>query len=190
MTGQAISERGDRMSDVDFEESAEVRKVAERLIDEHHPHLQDAKNLIGYYIRYGTSDWAGKAKKCTAFERHVTGKYMFVFINDDAWRSLHEPQQKALVDHELCHFTRTRTEIIDPETKMWKSDWAEADDPANWSIREHDVEEFSDVIRRHGLWERGIEQFAAAVRQTDYQMTFDDVMNQDKRVVNFGQSVR
>ncbi|WP_420469261.1 putative metallopeptidase [Bacillus licheniformis] len=42
-------------------------------------------------------------------------------------------------------------------------------------MREHDVEEFSEIIERHGLWEKGIESFAAAVREADYQMNIDDV---------------
>lgn len=58
--------------------------------------------------------------------------------------------------------------------EKWKDEWLEAEDPDSWSIREHDVEEFSDVIRRHGLWDTGIERFAEAVREADYQMNFED----------------
>lgn len=176
------------MPGVDFEESDSVREVAEDLIDKFHPHLQDAKDLIGYYVRFGTSDWAGKAKKCTAFERHVTGKTLFVFVNSDAWDALKHDQRLALIDHELCHFSRSKTQIVDPESGKWVDEWNPAEDPDSWSMRDHDVEEFSDVIRRHGLWEQGIESFAIAVRQVSYQMTFDDVVNQqDRRVVPFGE---
>lgn len=174
------------MSGVDFEESDEVQDVANELIDKYHPHLRDAKDLIGYYVRYGSSDWAGKAKKCTAFERHVTGYMMFVFVNHEAWTAMKHDQRIALIDHELCHFSRSYHKEINPQTEAWEDVWDAADDPNSWSIREHDVEEFSDVIRRHGLWEQGIESFALAVRQASYQMTFEDVVNQpDRRVVSF-----
>lgn len=162
------------MSGVCFEEAEEVRDIAEEIIDQHHPHLQDAKALIGYYFRDGNSDWAGKAKKCTAFERHVTGYMLFVFINKDAWKALGPDQRLALVDHELCHFSRHSERVYEPETETWKDKYSEAKDPDSWYIREHDVEEFSDVIKRHGLWETGIEKFAAAVREAEYQMDIED----------------
>lgn len=87
-----------------FEEAPEVKEMASKIIDKHHPHLQDCKDLIGFYFRDGGVDWAGKAKKCTAFERHVTGHMLFVFINKEAWKVFHDDKRKALVDHELCHF--------------------------------------------------------------------------------------
>jgi hypothetical protein len=116
------------MSAVFFEEAPEVREMASKIIDKYHPHLKDAKEVIGYYFRDGNSDWAGKAKKCTAFERHVTGYMLFVFINKDAWR-LFTPDQ------------------------------------------------------RHGLWETGIEKFAAAVREADYQMELEDYEREQLRAV-------
>ncbi|WP_164970356.1 putative metallopeptidase [Bacillus subtilis] len=50
-----------------------------------------------------------------------------------------------------------------------------ATDPDSWGIREHDVEEFSEIIERHGLWDTGIETFAEAVREADHQMSISDV---------------
>ncbi|MFA3774480.1 putative metallopeptidase [Bacillus safensis] len=47
------------MAFVGFEESHEVRQLAKSLIDEHHPHLKDAIGHIGFYIREGSSKWAG-----------------------------------------------------------------------------------------------------------------------------------
>jgi Putative phage metallopeptidase len=168
------------MALVGFEESVEVRQVAEKIIDEHHPHLKDAKHVIGFYERDGKSDWAGKAKKCTAFERHVTDYMLFVFINKDAWSYLLPEQKEALVDHELCHFSRSYYKEHDKEKDEWITKYEDATDPDSWSIREHDVEEFSDIIKRHGLWETGIENFAEAVREADYQMNLDDVNRETK----------
>nr|MDH3176898.1 hypothetical protein [Bacillus pumilus] len=37
------------------------------------------------------------------------------------------------------------------------------------------MEEFSEIIERHGLWDTGIESFAAVVREADHQMNIDDV---------------
>ncbi|MBQ4816438.1 MULTISPECIES: putative metallopeptidase [Bacillus] len=164
------------MAFVGFEESHEVRQLAKSLIDEHHPHLKDAIGHIGFYIREGSSKWAGKAKKCTAFERHMTDYMLFVFVNKEAWKAMNKKQRAALVDHELCHFTRTKTEEPDPkDARNWITVYGPADDPDSWGIREHDVEEFSEIIERHGLWDTGIESFAAVVREADHQMNIDDV---------------
>jgi Putative phage metallopeptidase len=171
------------MAGVYFEEANEVKEIAEELIDKYHPHLKDAKELIGYYFRDGASDWAGKAKKCTAFERFVTGKMLLIFINSDAWKAMKHDQRVALVDHELCHFSRKSIQDVDPKTGKWIEIYDPADKAESWSIREHDVEEFSDIIKRHGLWDTGIEKFAAAVREADYQMSLEDVEREEKRVL-------
>lgn len=81
------------MAFVGFEESHEVRQLAKSLIDEHHPHLKDAIGQIGFYIREGSSKWAGKAKKCTAFERHMTDYMLFVFVNKEAWKAMNKKQR-------------------------------------------------------------------------------------------------
>ncbi|WP_350337741.1 putative metallopeptidase [Bacillus subtilis] len=40
---------------------------------------------------------------------------LFVFINKAAWKTMPEEQRAALVDHELCHFTREEWEEPDPK---------------------------------------------------------------------------
>ncbi|MGG4366748.1 putative metallopeptidase [Bacillus subtilis] len=85
------------------------------LLNAHRPHLKNAKQQIGFYFREGNGKWAGKAKKCTAFERHMTDYMLFVFINKAAWKMMLEEQRAALVDHELCHFTQEEWEEPDPK---------------------------------------------------------------------------
>ncbi|HHV63841.1 MAG TPA: hypothetical protein GXX46_02005 [Peptococcaceae bacterium] len=164
-----------------FEKAPRVREIAEKLIDDHHPHLRDAKDLIEYYIRDdGGVNWAGKCKKCSAFERFLTGKMFHIFVIAPAFEGWPMEKLRALIDHELCHIQRkTGIVVIDPTTgEITRKEWASKDDPENWLIREHDVEEFSDVIYRHGLWDTGIEKFAEAVRDAEYQMTLFDVQHE------------
>ncbi len=168
------------MSSTSFEIADEVQEFAERIIDQHHPHLQDAKDKVGYFFKYGSSDWAGKCKKCTAFEREITGKMFLIFVNKDAWSHMDLTQREALVDHELCHIKRASSPRIDSTTNEVIQDWAIADEPESWSTRDHDIEEFSDVVNRHGLWEKGIEKFAVAVRNAPYQMDFEELEKQRK----------
>lgn len=163
-----------------YEKAPEVQRVAEAIIDESHPHLQDAKHKIGYYFKHGGMDKAGKCKKCTALERYLTGKMFFIFIDHESWALMGPEQREALIDHELCHIERKESHDYDPEKREFVKRWANADDPDSWSKREHDVEEFADIISRHGLWEKGIEKVAVAVREVSYQMTLSDIEHQQK----------
>lgn len=166
-----------------FEKAPRIRDIAERLIDDHHPHLRDAKELVGYYTRAdGGVSWAGKCKKCTSFERFMTGETFHIFIIDLIFEQWPLDKLYALIDHELCHITRKQhPPSIHPITfKQIPGEWMKKSDPDNWGIREHDVEEFSDVIHRHGLWETGIEKFAEAVREVPYQMTLADAAREEE----------
>lgn len=58
-----------------------------------------------------------------------------VEIAEPTWVGLKPRQQRALVDHELCHLR------VDFDV-----------DPPRLGIRGHDFEEFRSVLRRHGLW--------------------------------------
>ena len=155
------------MAEVRFQKSEVIQAVAEKIIDEHYPELVDAKPLIGYYIREGNWSKAGSCKKTTAFERHLTGKMYFIVINDSAYQDFGEDQLNALVDHELYHIERDQ-------------DNPDIGDSEAWGIRDHDVEEFAAIIKRHGLWEHGVKRFAEACLEADRQLTLADVGASDE----------
>jgi hypothetical protein len=55
----------------------------------------------------------------------------------------------ALVDHELCHAWALADQDEDNDEA----------DPVKLSLRPHDLEEFSCIVRRHGMWREDIEDF-------------------------------
>ncbi|QOY28000.1 hypothetical protein BACVE_003040 [Bacillus velezensis] len=57
------------MAFVGFEESKGVRQLAESIIDEHHPHLKDAKQQIGFYLREVTA--SGQERRRNAQRSNV-----------------------------------------------------------------------------------------------------------------------
>lgn len=134
----------------------DVRQLAEEIIGESHPHLADAEIL--YLMRYPS--WKAKGKTvggvtCLATPQHkaLTGNKGLAFIitiNSEEWDRLPAPQQRALLDHELCHCEYDSTK-----------DEEEGDSP--WKLVGHDVEEFGDVIERHGLWHDDLRLFADEV---------------------------
>lgn len=73
------------------------------------------------------------------------------------WADLTPAQQRALVDHELCHL---------------RVSWDD-DDQVVLSMRGHDLEEFVAIVRRHGMWREDVAVFSAEVAE-QLAMTFTE----------------
>lgn len=140
-----------------YARAEEVKKIAAKLIPEHHGHLAEAKAL--YLFRKGTWNAKGKTVLGKAYAvpeqwAYISGIDLLIVINHEAWQALTDRQRVALVDHELSHFTREDNPSGDPV----------------WGTTSHDIEEFSGVVQRHGLWAKDVENFFAAAKQ----MTLSD----------------
>lgn len=162
----------------------EVEELAEKLIAEHHPHLADVK------IRYVFRDKAasskgravlGKARRISGLNAHLVGlvgrnhvdgevNFFVVEIASNTWRQLDEKQRVALVDHELCHL-----DIEEPE---------DATKDRKLVLRGHDVEEFTEIVQRHGLWKADVEELVKA----GGQLTIEDQLKDSDSVtvIQFG----
>lgn len=126
--------------------------LAQPLIADHHQHLVDAR--IGYLYRRKAKTGGGKVTLATA---SLVPERWQVFAPFDfcievawlQWQQLDVAQRQALVDHELYHCD---LEVDD-------------DGQGTWTLRKHDVEEFSEVITRHGLWKSDVRDFVETARQ-------------------------
>lgn len=135
----------------------EVKKIATELIKQHHQHLADVK--IEYIfssktaIKSGKEIW-GTMRKITSLpayfaaeEDDKTGGYSEPFfamvISEQIWNDLPDAKKLALVDHELCHGGVETDSDGNPKLK----------------IITHDLEEFSAVVQRHGLWRADVQDF-------------------------------
>lgn len=136
---------------VEYTSAVEVLNIAEKLIQEHHQHLQG--ELIEYIFRdkaasKGGKIVFGKARKIRGLTAYLSrpeeDEYFLMEIGLDAWKTLTQEQKVALVDHELCHFG--------------------IDDNGNKVIIPHDLEEFVAVVDRHGLWSRSVQNMASALK--------------------------
>lgn len=147
-----------------------VERIANELIPQHHPHLADVEIRFLYVDPPAKSKGAivwGKASILSGrgayllalpnmddesrHEARDGADYsMFVIeISELIWTHLEERERRALVDHELSHC------------------WAGENEQGAYklAIRGHDVEEFRDVVARHGMWRREIKEFADTVEQ-------------------------
>lgn len=140
----------------------EVQQIAEKLIEEHHPHLNDPDVTIYYIFRSDLPKQrgkvvAGEARKITNLaayfasaseESESPDPFFAMIISRPAWQDLCHNQRVALVDHKLCHmgvrYSRTG------EQKL--------------VIVEHDLSEFKAVVERHGLWDECLQEMAETMR--------------------------
>lgn len=142
---------------VEYEDAtAEVTPLAEGLIRKYHP------DLAGVHVEYvwrsvaqvrGGRATLGKARKLTglpAFTAKAGPQEFFVIeLARDEWQQLTLVQRLALVDHELCHCT------VNEDGKL--------------VLLPHDLEEFNEVVRRHGLWRTDLQAFGRATEVTDLE---------------------
>ncbi len=142
---------------VEFEKADEAEQIANELIPECPVHLLDARILYLFTTQKRRKDdkvVLGSSAKMAALPRFLSsgltaveeGFDFLILFGADEWKDLTLAQRRALVDHELCHcyFGFNKGERV-------------------WRLRGHDVEEFSAVIERHGLWKSDVRAFSVRV---------------------------
>jgi hypothetical protein len=126
------------------------KAIAAVLIEVVHTHLANA--AIGYIFKEDAKkldkQQLGSAQRVGGKIAFFTGLDFIIEINWTAWMRLAPPQRVALIDHELCHCVRS-----DGETGP------------RYELVTHDVEEFSAIVHRWGLWKNDLARFARVVRQ-------------------------
>lgn len=128
-------------------ETSDVVQIAEQLIDRYHPDLQGE---VAFVMRLPAAKRGGRVVMATASKMSAKVAALIDYppsfiieVADDAWKELDLAGKRALIDHELCHCAVETNE--DGETKC--------------RMRDHDLEEFEAIARRHGPWDIGVQRF-------------------------------
>lgn len=140
--------------------TTEPYRLMDGLINEKHEHLKDAKIAIAW--RFGWTQDAdgrlklGQVKKGSDLDREMHQHDFVILLNHEAWNrgGLNEEQRLAWVDHQLCHCQVVVDANGEPKT--------DEQGRTVWRIRKHDIEEFQDIVARHGLYSGDLEKFAQA----------------------------
>lgn len=150
-----------------YKTAPEVEMVGRELVNEYHPELRNVRVEYVFGEKVGSSGgravW-GRARKKTGLDAFFAADYQpttfeeepapfFVIeIAEPIWQDLSNEGRRALVDHELMHCG------VDADT-------------GKLTIRPHYIEEFPQIIRRHGLWKGDVEVFArASAEQLELQV--------------------
>lgn len=131
--------------DETYAEAPQPRQLAEVLLPVLHAHLAGAR--IAYLFREKLTRRGqvglGKAAKASAQLAYLADFDFVITFNWTAWRELRPEQRLALVDHELCHCDK---------------------DEESWVLKYHDVEDFTAVVRRWGLWTPDLRSMGEAMQ--------------------------
>lgn len=118
-----------------------------------HARLANAK--VAYLFRpsivKGGKEKGGVASRASTKVAYLTGFDFVIEFSHEVWLKLTPEQRLALVDHQLAHCER------DPNTGAW-------------TMRDHDVEEFSDVVHRWGLWTMPLRGFGVAIEKAQIDL--------------------
>ena len=139
---------------------------------EHHFDVAEAKIALAW--RKGTKPNAdgkivlGRCVKASDLQRELIDYDFVIVLNKEFWKDPEFSREKklALLDHELCHAARA----VD-------SDGAPMIDSKNrpvWRVRGHDVEEFEEIVARHGVWKRDLERFVEAIAKRKKSPLFSE----------------
>lgn len=128
-------------------EATQASLIAKALISKIHKDVRKAQ--VGYLFRERMQD-RGMVKLATAKKANADLEYFaeldFVIdFNHEAWLQLTPIAKIALVDHELAHLG--------------------IDDEGGFCLVPHDIEEFSAIVQRWGLWRPSLITFGHVCSQ-------------------------
>lgn len=139
--------------------------MLDRIMAAHHDHLIEAKIALAWKLSWSADPDGrlilGKCKKADDLGRQLHGYDFVILLNKEVWEcaDFTTAMKTALLDHELCH----------AQVKKDKNDDVVKDENGKivYRIRKHDLEEFRDIVRRHGMWDDCIRDFVRdAMRKT------------------------
>lgn len=139
-----------------------IYRQLRELVLAHHDEVADARFAIAWNLSWKPDVDGrvvlGKCKKATDLDRELANYDFIILLRKAFWTSpdVSNEMRAALLDHELCHATvrldaRTDEPVTDERGRKV------------YRIRKHDVEEFHEIVSRHGIWKSDIEQFARAL---------------------------
>jgi len=154
-----------RFIDSETEEGKAVYARLERIRAQSHDDLRDARIALVWHLSWKADVdgriTLGMCRKVGDLDRELRGDYTafdFVILLNRKWWTdplTTSAHRDALLDHELCHARPKFDQAGEPEVDERGRNV--------WRLRGHDVEEFTEIIRRHGTYTRNLEMTAAAL---------------------------
>lgn len=142
-------------------DSKSCYKLLRYAIDKWHLDLLKAKIALAWVKKVKPDKdgilLLGKCHKMTDLERELRHYDFVILLNKEVWTDdkFDKKRKLALLDHELCHATKS----------IGKDGHQKRDEKKRrvWRTRKHEIEEFREIVERHGCYKRDLELFAEAI---------------------------
>jgi len=125
-----------------------------------HSHLEKARIAIAWRLDVKADRdgrlWLGQLKKASDLDRELKPFDLVILLNHYAWDHFSQAQRHALVDHELMH----AQVVIDSDGELVKDERGRQ----CYRTRKHDLEEFRDIVYRHGAYKEDLVDFVTMLR--------------------------
>ena len=142
-------------------EAPSAYALLEELVETHHDDLRDARIALAWCTSWKPDVdgrvTLGRCKKASDLDRELAAFDFVILLQQEFWTSeaVTDAQRRALLDHELCHAAVALDDEGEPKV--------DERGRTVYRLRKHDIEEFSQIVERHGTWKRDLEQFASAL---------------------------
>lgn len=166
----------------DMKPLLEPYKLMKEIRAEFHPDTKQAKIALawmhGVKANVDGKVCLGKCILSSELQKEFMEFDFVILLNKEVWESKEfgVERKKALLDHELMH----AAEAVDKEGEPK----VDAKGRKLFRIRNHDLEEFTDVVRRHGVWKKDLEIFAEAIIKKSQAPLFKDTDEKSAVAVN------
>lgn len=166
-----------------LEKGSKEYHIIDKLIEENHQHLQEANFIILLNEKIklkGDIVVIAEVKKTSPSEKIIHNYDFKIIIYDYVWGKLDDKKKISVLDHELTHCgvkyiplkekneETGKTEVVKDEfgRKQYTNE-IDRDDNGRpkWVILPHDLEEFRSIVKRHGMYDESIQEFAKIVNQ-------------------------
>ena len=153
-----------RLIEREDDAGAKIYALMDELIVKYHEDLAQANIALAWNLSWKPDidgrATLGKCRKVGALDRELHQFDFVIILLQEFWDSgdVTDEQRRALLDHELCH----GAVVLDKNGEPVEDERGRK----VYRMRKHDIEEFSQVVERHGTYKRDLEKFAAALQKS------------------------
>jgi hypothetical protein len=155
-----------------YETAEAVESIAASLIPTEHPELATARFIYVFAEKSsnkgGREVW-GKVRKLSGVLQWLLEKDFLIEVALDKWNEFTELQRRAGVDHLLERCTGEEDEKTGEMV---------------WKCRDPEVQEFSSILNRYGVWHEGLSSFIEVAKAIDLDGLAKEAANVDLTVIN------
>ena len=153
-----------RLIEREDDAGAKIYGLMDELVVQYHEDLAQANIALAWNLSWKPDldgrATLGKCRKVGSLDRELMEYDFVIILLREFWDSsdVTDEQRRALLDHELCHGAVVKDKNGDPvEDERGRK---------LYRTRKHDIEEFSQVVERHGTYKHELEKFAQAIQKS------------------------